>query len=329
MSPSNTSSRPRRMAWYEAIRRAFTDNLFYKGVALVSALSLWAWVQSEQVVQERVRVRLDWALPEGFVTVEPPLSSVTATVEGVQAYTRGVHQQDLAMKVDLSAAREGEVNLDLSERPVDGLPPQVRVLSLAPQSLQVKLDRLLRRRLPVRVATKGEPATGYLVKSVTVDPERVEVSGPASVVRGLVEVLTDELDVSALKEDAEFQVGLDLRKGQLAATRGGDLTVSVHVVAMVKERRFAGVPVLIRDDGRYVPRVPSVAVTLRGPADRVDAINPDEVSLLVSVPADGDGKELAATAGRGGGARYEVVQPGGDTVEVSGVEPEVIPLDKR
>jgi YbbR domain-containing protein len=311
------------------IRDFFAGNLAYKGLALAFAVMMWVWVQSEQVVEERARVRLDWKLPDGLMLVEPPLETATVTVEGVQAFVRTVRQKDLSILLDLSRAREGEVSLDLSERPVAGMASQVRVVSVSPSTLKVQLDRVLERRVNVVAVIQGEPADGFRVGKVVVKPERVALSGPSSVLRGLSEIAADAVDISGLKEDAVFQVGLATQAGQLVPTVPARFSVEVKIEPIVKERAFEGVPVLLRDGERFLTGAQSVKVTLAGPVDRLNAIDPEEVSVLVHVPDGWNGNAGEARRGRGEGLRYEVVQPAGEVVSVVGVTPERIPVERR
>lgn len=311
------------------VRDLFTSNLAYKGLALIFALLIWVWVQSEQVVEDRVRVRLEWKLPDGLMLVEPPLETATVTVEGVQAFVRAVRQTDLSILVDVSRAKEGEVSLDLSERAVTGMPPQVRVVSVSPSTLKVQLDRVLKRRVNVVAATRGEPAEGFRLRSVVVQPDRVELAGPSSVLRGLTEVATDAVDVSGLREDAEFQVGLAIKKGQLAPTQAARFAVEVKIEAIVEERAFDAVPVLLRDGEGFGTNTPNVRVRLAGPVERLNTIDADEVSVVVHVPDGWSAATGEARRGRGEGLRYEVVQPGGEAVSVVDVVPERILVERR
>lgn len=311
------------------VRDLFTANLAYKALALAFALMMWIWVQSEQVVEDRARVRLDWRLPEGLMLVEPPLETATVTVEGVQAFVRGVRQKDLSILVDLSRAKEGEVSLDLSERAVAGMPTQVRVVSIAPSTLKVQLDRVLKRRVNVEAATQGEPAEGFRVAKVTVKPDRVELSGPSTVLRGLGAVSTDVVDVSGLREDAEFEVGLAVKRGQLTATRAERFAVAVQIEAIQKERVFEAVPVVLRDAEGYAVETPTARVTLAGPADRLAAVDADEVSVVVRIPEGWDAASGEARRGRAEGLVYEVVHAGGEAVSVVGVEPDRIVVQRK
>jgi YbbR domain-containing protein len=311
------------------LREMFMGNLAYKALAFAFALMMWIWVQSEQVVEDRARVRLDWKLPEGLMLVEPALETATVTVEGVQAFVRAVRQKELSIDIDLSRAKEGEVTLDLSEKAVVGMPGQVRVVSVSPSTLKVQLDRILKRRVTVTPATRGEPAEGFQLGKVSVQPDRIELVGPSSVLRGMAEVATDVVDVSGLREDAEFDVGLGVKKGQLTPTHETPFVVAVAVEPVMKERAFDTVPVLLRDGGGYTSGASTVALTLKGPAERIDAIRPDDVSIMVYVPDGYSAATGIAQLGRGDGLRYEVVQPGGDEVSVLEVTPNRIPVVRR
>lgn len=311
------------------LRDVFTANLPYKALALACALMFWIFVQSEQVVEERARVRLDWRLPDGLTLVEPPLETATVTVEGVQAFVRGVRQKDLSILLDLSRAKEGEVSLDLSERAVSGMPNQVRVVSISPSQLKVQLDRVLKRRADVVPETRGDPAEGYRIAKVSVSPERVELSGPSSLLRGLREVATDTVDVTGLREDAEFEVGLAVKKGQLTPTRAERFLVAVQIAPIVERRVYDNVPVALRGAEGYTLGAPSVRVTLAGAADRLTSVDPDEVTVVVTVPEGWDAPTGEARRGRGEGLRYEVVQPGGEALSVVDVTPERIPVQRK
>jgi YbbR domain-containing protein len=310
------------------MRDLFTTNLGYKALALAFALMMWVWVQSEQVVEERARVRLAWQLPDGLTLLEPPLETATVTVEGIQAFVRQVRQKDLSIAIDLSRAQEGEVTLDLGERPVNGLPGQVRVVSMSPSTLKVQLDRVLKRKVDVVPDTLGEPAEGYRIAEVTVKPARVELSGPSSALKGLGEVRTDAVDLSGLREDAEFVVGLAVKKGQLAPTQAKRFVVAVRVEPVPGERVLEAVPVEIEGVEGFAVEG-GVQVTLAGPSDKLAAIDAGEVRVRVRLP-DGWAEEKAeATRGAADGPSYEVVHPGGELVSVVDVLPARITVSRQ
>ncbi len=313
--------------WAE-LRDLVTGNFTFKLLALAFALMMWLWVQSEQVVEDRARVRLEWILPDGLMLVEAPLDSATVTVEGVQAFVRSVRQKDLSIEIDLSRAREGEVSLDLSNKAIIGIPGAVRVISVSPNTLKVQLDRVLKRRVTIVPTTRGEVADGFRIGAVTVSPDRVELVGPASLLRGLTEVATDIVDVSGLREDAEFDVALAVQKSQISTAQTAPIAVAVKVVTHLTERTFDAVRVELEGGGDYVAGASTVSVTLKGPTAGLAAVDPGALRVVVHVPEGYAGAPGEARAGEEG-LRYEVVQPAGEGVRVVTVVPSSIPLERR
>ena len=315
----------RRAENIEAFRSIFFDNWPYKALTFCFAVVTWALVQSQQVVEERMRVRIEWTLPDGLVPVEAPLETTTLTVAGIQTLMRTVRPGELVLPIDLSAAREGDATIDLAEHAIRGLPNELRVVSINPGTLRVQLDRVLKRRLKVEPRLKGDPADGYAVREVLVSPDRVDVTGPASVVRTLESVSTADIDVTGTHEDADFDVGLSLaRGGNLRLSKPGPVTVSVRVASTLRTRVYTGVPVVVRG-GRYTAEVASVDVTVEGPEAAVADLRSDAVSVLVYAPDDfvepvGDARWTAAAVD---GLRFEVLGVSAP-LRVSGVSPDTL-----
>lgn len=309
------------MGW---LRDFFTRNLGYKGVSLLFAVTFWAWVQSEERVEERMKVPVSWKLPEGLTLLEAPLESAFVTVEGVQASVRALRAAKLAITIDLRTATEGEAQVELSDRSVENLPAQVRVKEIQPGSLKVVLDRIQSRRVRVTAATRGEPAAGYKIASVKVEPERVDLIGPGSVLQTLSEVKTDAVDVNGLRDDAEFEVGLALKKDQLRPEKTSPIKVKVRVAAMVKERKVEAVPLIVDTPG-WKTSITTVTVTLNGPVDVVEKVDPSRLSARIIVP---EGTEPGAEAswGPAQGLRLEVSDV--DGVDITAVEPDRAAIEK-
>lgn len=320
----------RRADQLEAVRAFFFDNAPYKLLTLCVAIITWGLVQSQQVVEERVRVRIEWTMPDGLVPVEAPLESATVTVSGVQTLMRSLRPADLVLPIDLSTAREGDATVDLSERPIRGLPPEARIVSVNPGLLRVQLDRTIRRRLKVEAVVKGDPAEGYVVRDTAVTPERVDVSGPASVLRALDHVTTEDVDVAGIHEDAEYEVALSLaRGGSIKLLRPGPVTVAVHVASTLRARRLDAVPVVVRGD-RYAAGVPTVDLTVEGPEAGIAALRPDAVSVMVYVPDDfaEPAGEAAFGTDAAVGLRFDVLGLG-PLVHVASVVPAQIHVEAR
>ncbi len=312
----------RALQW---LREAFLGNLAYKVFAFFLAVLTWGWVQSEQVVEERARARIVWKFPDGLVPVEDPIDDVAITLQGVQTWVRAARRQDLSVTVDVSGAQEGPVQLDLSDRSIVGLPSQVRVLNVLPARLDIELDRLLRRTVALVPVTRGELAPGFKLGKVRVEPDRVELSGPARAIRGLAEVSTQPVDLAGLREDATFEVGLALPRGQVTTARAVQTTVHVQVVSVTGERALTAVRVSGADPSWSLTPA-TLDLTLTGPVSELDDIDPASFEVRLHVP-DGWSGPGSATFDATDGPSLSL--PTGPRVRVSSVVPASIALEKR
>ncbi len=318
-------SRARPPGWVEEVREAIFGNAAYKLIALAIAVFVWVLVQNEQVESAPARARIEWVFPDGLVPVEPPLEHVVIGVEGAQAFVRTLPQRTLVLPVDLSRAREGETTVTLADRRVRGLADQVRVTSVSPTSLKLTLDRVLRRRVPVTAVTRGEVAPGYRLARLSVEPNRVDISGPSSVVRALTEVSTDAVAVNSLSEDAEFPVALALRRGQVSVADDTKFVVKVDVEPIIEERSYEAT--LEMTDRRWSPGEATVAVSLEGPLVELDRVDPAAVRARVVVPEGWQSARGTARYDAADGPRIEVDHGGGAGVRVTRVRPSAVGIE--
>lgn len=310
------------------LRTALTKNLSYKLVSLLVAVILWTWVQTEQLVEVRVRAAVQWMVPEGLALVETPIDAVSLTVSGAQAFVRSLQQQTLVIKVDLSKAHEGDVSVDLSQKPVDGLPPQVRVVNASPSQLRVTLGRLLRRKVPVTPFTVGKVAAGYRVATVVVEPSRAELSGADSALRGMEAIPTEDIDLADLRDDVEIETRLSLRKGIEQVGGVGRFVVRIDVEPILTERTFAAVPVLVRD-AAWSTETATVSVLVNGPQALLDGMSDEGVSVMVHIQDPDAGATALIRYGRRTMNYLEVVGAAGEDVRVVSVTPDSVLVTRK
>ncbi len=311
------------MSVRDDLRAAFTHNVGYKVASLIFALGIWVWVQNEQVITDRTRVQLEWLLPDGLVATEPLLEQVALTTEGVQALVRATRAQDLHITLDLRRAKIGDVTVDLADQTISGLPSGLRVVNLSPSTLRVQLDRILKKKVAVRIAETGDIAAGYRLQGLQVQPTNIELVGPSSLLRSVSEVNTDPVDLSGLRDDMSLDVSLDLKPGIRSAS-SRTVQVEVDVEELRDVRILEAVPILLQDDGRYVAGIPTVRLKIEGPTALLAELDPTKVAIRVVVPADYDGRTGEVARGTEG-LHYTVELPDKDRYEVQ-VEPPRIPL---
>lgn len=308
----------------EALQSIFVRNVGFKVLSVIFAVALWAWVQGERVVEVKAKVHMSWSLPEKLVpSIELP-ENVIVTVSGSQVLARNVRKADLRMKVDLSEAVRGRQTVELQDRPIENLANNVRVLALSPSLLEFNLESRAEKKVRLSPQVVGEPASGFRVSGVTVEPEKVLIMGPQSVLSDIDEASTSPVDVTGTRENVEQVVTLE---GLARNVTFDDkpAVVKVAVVPVASRRILGNVPVVVRTRGWASP-VDPVTVALEGPIADLDAIRPEEVTVVIQVEPDAPRETLSATP-TSEVARYKVVHPYADKVQVALVKPGVITIE--
>jgi len=75
----------------------------------------------------------------------------------------------------------------------------------------VKLDRLARKSVQLKPVLTGRPAPGYRIRSVSVNPLRVTLEGPATVIGSFTMLQTLPVDVSGMQETTTEEPRIDFQ----------------------------------------------------------------------------------------------------------------------
>lgn len=233
-------------------------------------------------------------VPDGLSLGPPQIEPSTATIRGASSRVDSVSAVVAQVTIDASALN---VDRDIELVPFDANGNQVPNVEIDPQRARVRIAvarELANRSLPVVPQLIGQPAAGYRITSVTVDPLVVTVSGEAATVTPLESAPTQPIDVSGRTSDLEAMVGFDLPAG--ANVVGSD---QVRVVLTVQQetgtRTFhAGLNVIGNQPGlNYSLSISEVNVTIGGPISALDAVNATTLVASVDVSALAAGDQQA------------------------------------
>ena len=188
----------------------FRRRLGAKVFATVCAFVLWFFVNAgereTQVIPFPIELR---NIPERAVqTNADRVDTVSVRLNGPGPLLASLDPKRSPIVLDLSRAEIGsDLRLKIREEMIR-VPRGVRILDIEPSRIPVHLERVKRVSVPVTLAPVGELRDGYKVQGMTATPEKVQVSGPASIVDRLTALETESFDVSGLAHSARKTVGL-------------------------------------------------------------------------------------------------------------------------
>lgn len=178
------------------------NNLSTLALSLLLAVVVWVVALNEEnpIIEGALETPVIVELlntPPDLIRVGEVLTQTRVTLRAPQSMWETLTAADIHVTADLSALTPGVYDLPLTAR-VDE--PLAQIVSLSPASLNVTLEQRATREINIRLVQIGEVALGYEAGEVALSSPTVKVTGPASAVDRVSEVLVS-VSIASLKRD--------------------------------------------------------------------------------------------------------------------------------
>lgn len=260
------------------------------GVELIDILSVFpesAQLQLEQIITREIPVDLQirGEVARGHrvadARVEPETIQVTGSSDRVDqiAESRVIvfldnDREDISELrrptfYDMGGDVASTVGLTLNPREVEVIVPIQELAGFAEK--------------PITVDWNGEPAPGYRLLDVKVEPSSIQVTGGSGILEGL-RIQTEPIDITGLDETTTQQVALDLPEG-VGLIELQPILVTVEVEPILTSS-VVQKPVEVRALGEGLEAIldpEEVRVFLFGPLPTLDSLAEDDVRVTVDL----------------------------------------------
>jgi len=201
--------------------------------AVVIAIALWLQVhgQGEGSVSMDVPIQVR-ALPADMVIVNDLPDHVRVTITGLQSRLKDLRQQDLIMPVNASDLTTPGVVERAPRISALALPVGLRIEKVQPDRLELQVDRLVTRSVPVKA--HFELPEGWQVKIVSIKPEKVELTGPEVWLEALRAVDTTPIRPDLKAGAFETKTGIESPSGKAIRLTKGKVEITVKGLLLQK-----------------------------------------------------------------------------------------------
>lgn len=267
------------------LRRALTENLGLKILALAASIGLFVIVHGTENAQISVAVDVVALLPppttEKMLVSDIP-DEVRVTLRGSRSVLNAVRRGGLPpIQMDL---RNASGHFYYFEQDAFDLPAGANIVQIAPSAVPLRWVDRADRRLRVQAVVEGEVEEGNVVVGASVDPGSVRVRGAAAEVNQLDAARTEPVDVSGMGPGHhERRVPLAPLPEHVTYLDTPQVVVTVNVQEEIAERTLADLDVAVVGASEAIVRPPQVNVSVRGPRARVDELSPRRIVPFVDV----------------------------------------------
>lgn len=214
-------------------------NLGYKVLAIVIALFLWVVARGSSSVERGFDIPVVLqGVPDDLVVVDQGADVVNVRLLGTRSALRNFNPERLEYPLEISEAKPGQADFEVDLSRFD-LPRGARVVSRSPSRIELSLERRIGKTVKVKPDLEGQPAEGFRIAEIEIDPPRVRIMGARSEVLRLSEVATETIDVAGASGPVEREVRISAGPGHVWAESPRTVKVKVVVEAEPVEARPA------------------------------------------------------------------------------------------
>jgi uncharacterized protein (TIGR00159 family) len=211
------------------------------GLSLLVVSSVWysyslGFVRSLTTVEVPIEfVKRDARLE----IIESSSTSVRIQLSGSLQLINRLDPSQIKVRFDLSKAVAGRNSLTITDDDIT-LPPGASLKKVEPSSIDIMVDTIGQKRLPVQVDWTGTLPPGILVQSVRLEPETVEVTGGQLLLNEMDTIYTAKVPVDELQKSGEQRIALALVPASLRLAPGQEN--SILITYTVRPRQLVTSP---------------------------------------------------------------------------------------
>ena len=269
-------------------RRAFEkirENWLAKVICFVAALFLYLFFLFSTLDKKSFSVPLQVEAKNGMVAASSYPQNVRITVTGKPEDISTLHENDFTAFIDLDyISHEGEalvpVQLTLSK---EAMLFDTMELKVSPEHITLKIEEQISAFVPVNPLVSGEPAHGYELKSVEINPPEVRVTGPRTMVNNCTRLQTRMVSLAGISSDRELTATLESPGRLLHLADGVQVTLKAKVTPSLMVKRFESASVNLSGlETEFEPTgsVHTILLSLRGPVLALESYTPGVSTIL-------------------------------------------------
>jgi len=273
------------------LRDLLFRNKGLKLLALVLATIAWMAIQETISVEREIKdIPVNILLAPGWAVLDVSNPEVDVVFRGAREDLLRLNRDLIEVAVDLRKVDvRGDLAITLTPANVKD-PIGARAVFIAPERIEISIDREGSRKLPVKADIQGHLPDGYAQVRVACEPAFATVSGPMRKLAGLSAVRTTPILLDGHADSFTTRVPLvipeDTWQPDIVPPRA---SVSITVVARADSRVLEQVPVrtLENPGGRHTFDIKptTVNVTIEGGAKLLEKIDQQVVRAYVDCSA--------------------------------------------
>nr|WP_320016336.1 diadenylate cyclase [uncultured Desulfobacter sp.] len=154
-------------------------------------------------------------------------------ISGARPLINALTLDQMSIKISLDGTAVGKNKLAITRQNVQ-LPPGIRLKNIEPDQVEVTLDAMVEKRVPVQADFSGKLPDGLIMTSISVIPETVKITGGGLTLDSITTVFTEKIPLENLTRSGFVNAALVMNPATL---RPDEKHKKVQIRYTISERK--------------------------------------------------------------------------------------------
>ncbi len=165
--------------------------------------------------------------------LDTSVNAVNLQIRGSGSLIKSIRPEQVSVRLDLQDAVIGRNAFTISQENIT-LPPGLSLFRVEPQVIEVTLDVLIAKELPIQVDWAGKLAPDLILAAAETEPDKTQIVGGSQILGKIETVYTEKVFLDNIKKSGSITVGLALHSASLKIASNAKDKVTISFV--VKKR---------------------------------------------------------------------------------------------
>ena len=162
-------------------------------------------------------------------------NTVSLELEGSGALIKSIKPDQVQVRLDLSKSKVGPNSFTITRESIS-LPPGIILKGVTPPVVDVELDILIRKELPIQIDWVGKLPDNFILTDVTIKPQTVEIIGGKRMLEKMSTIYTEKVSLNNLAEKGTITANLALNPASLKIAPDSKEKVTITYVTKLRNQ---------------------------------------------------------------------------------------------
>lgn len=262
-----------------------------KLLSILIGITLWVVVFGSRTIEITKEVPFEVVMSDDQILVDPVPDKISFRLTGPKAFLRSITSRiEDPIRANIKDLKTGIFTHRVYSDSIK-LPLGVKVQSITPNVIQLRVEELKRKMVSVKLSTNGDVAAGYRVMRTEVLPPQIRIKGPKNRISALTMLPSLPVDISNLRETMIIPLAFDFKS--LGIEPDSTLPeLNIEIQGKGQAFRVRHVPLRIKTTGKAKSDDEEVTVIVRTDPGESVKIDGEQVKAEIDVRDMPDGEFL-------------------------------------